>query len=111
MKTVTIYGCSDDLIETQGIAGCEEFAVYSESPYHGSLKISDGKETLWIHAIYWGCWGFAITNDDDESDYETMPDWSIRRAWGDEVSYSETVRIDVPDSAVLEFLKLGDHFR
>lgn len=102
MKTLKVYGASDDLIETSGIEGCDEFGCYSDSPYKGKLLIQVDHATFGIHVIYDGQWVFAIVNDiDDESPIE----YSVQRTFGKDIAYSETIEIDVPDQAYLVFLQ------
>lgn len=103
MKTLTIYGHSDDLIETSGLPGCDEFDVYGNNPYHGALTIKSSESEIRVHCIYDGHWCFAIGPLD--GDYDKMPNWPIRRTWAANNPYSETVEIDCPDDAVLLFNK------
>ena len=99
MKTFKIYGASDDLIETEGLQGCDEFNVYPNGPYAGRVTIKAGDVSLAVHAIYDGHWAFAI--GPDNGDYDEMPEWKITRAWGRDSAYSETVEIECPDEARL----------
>jgi len=105
MKTLKMYGTSDNLIESEGIDGCDEFNV----GYHGGvrsvfdLRLDD--EAIRIHAVYGGSWGFAITSENDRDDYRSIPDWPIRRSFGRDCEYSETIEIDVPNDAVLQRVK------
>lgn len=101
MKTLKVYGASDDLIETSGIEGCDEFNKVSDTPYVGYLAVDDGKTPVRIHCIYDGSWAFAITSNDEDNDYRSFPDWTIRSTWGKDCPYSETLEIDVPDDTVL----------
>jgi hypothetical protein len=98
MKTLKIYGASDDLIETSGIEGCGEFSAYSESDYLGSIMVTDGYFGIRIHVIYDSQWAFAVTNALND---EGLPDWPIRRSFAKDAPYSETLEIDVPDNAEL----------
>lgn len=101
MKTLKIYGASDDLVETSGIDGCDEFGVYnSDSRYMCELTVHSADGEITVHAIYTGSWAFAITTE--MGDCDQMPDWPVRRTWGKDSSYSETLEIDVPDDAVLK---------
>lgn len=108
MKDLTIYGASDDLIETEGIPGCDEFeaCIIGGGVYAGVLRVRSKEGSLDIYCIYDGCWCFAIGTED--GDYDMMPQWPVRRTWGDQVPYSETLRIGVPDDAVLAFERFGD---
>lgn len=99
MKTLKVYGASDDLIEVDGFVR-DEFGSYADTPYRGKLLVRDGSEMVAIHAIYSLTWAFAVTNEEDD---EKLPDWPIRRTFGKDVSYSETLEIDVPDNATVEW--------
>lgn len=105
MKTLTLYGYSDDLVEVRGDFG------HHEHPRRGGQEpclaatfalISAASGRIRIHAIYDGCWGFAVTSDDHLRNYRTMPDWPIRRTFGEDCPYSETLIIDAPDDATFE---------
>lgn len=104
MKLLTVYGASDDLIEASGIKGEDEFNSY-KSPYAGKLIVTSksAKAKISIHCIYHGHWCFGIGPDD--GDYDVMPDWTITRTWGEDTPYSETVKIECPDDAVLKFIE------
>jgi hypothetical protein len=100
MKTLKIYGASDDLIETEGIEGCDEFSTHSPSKKKIEIRAGSVKpEGLDIWPIYTGSWAFAITAP--FGDYDEYPAWPIRRYFGGESSHSETIEIDVPDDATL----------
>lgn len=104
MKTVTIFGASDDLIEVCGdIEGCDEFNNCAQGPYMGCVHIEAGDFHLQVHAIYAGGWGFGITTEG--GDYDEYPPWDIKREFGTESSYSETVTVEVPDTAKVRFTK------
>ncbi len=102
MKTFTIYGASDDLIETSGIDGCDEF--YSDSTDDSRivkhLQIQSSFGNISIYCIYAGSWCFALGAEDGD-DFDEFPDWKIYRTWGKYSAYSETVEIDLPDDAIL----------
>lgn len=108
MKTVTVYGGNDDCIEFSGIPGCDEF--YSKaahgSNYAGQFHITSESEeaTMVVHAIYAGSWCFAVSAIDGD-DSELLPKWMISRTWGQDVEYSETLNIIVPDDAKLHRLR------
>ena len=103
MKTLKVNGASDDLISTGGIEGCDEFNTYIDGDYQGYLTVEAGGTSqdyyvIKIHVIYDGCWAFAVTMDE-----ENPPNWPIRRSWGTDIPYSETLEIDVPDDASLSW--------
>lgn len=99
MKTFSISGASDDLVETNGITGCDEFSIIKDGPWMTCLTIQAEGRTLDVHVIYNGYWAFAVGSSDGDSDEQ--PDWPIRRSWGRYAAYSEVVEIDCPDDAVL----------
>ena len=104
MKTLKVYGASDDLVEAGGIKGADEFNVIKDGPYMGRLlvRIPDCTDLV-IHVLYDGCWSFAVTSRGWE-DNDDIRDWyvlNVRRTWGEDCAYSETLEIDVPNDAVL----------
>jgi len=103
MKTITIYGASDDLIEIEGACpGCDEYSAEGEhDSYRGRIHISAGEETVVVHAIFDGSWAFAICPQD--GDFDSMPKWTIARSFGDKTEYSETITITLPDDATVEY--------
>lgn len=106
MKTLSMYGYSDDNIVFDGIAGADEFGRFGDNPYRAGFLVrsESANQSLVIHCIYYGHWCFAI-GVGEESDYEVPPPWEIKRKWGGECEYSETVEIIVPDDAVLSEIK------
>lgn len=92
MKTFTIYGASDDLIEIGGVPGADEF--YAQQlrgcPVMGSFVLG-GK--MRVRAIYDGCWSFAVGQVDEDI---PLPEWPIRVSQH-ERGYSTLLEIDVPD--------------
>ena len=80
MKTFSISGASDDLVETNGITGCDEFSIIKDGPWMTCLTIQAEGRTLDVHVIYNGYWAFAVGSSDGDSDEQ--PDWPIRRSWG-----------------------------
>lgn len=99
-KVLEIYGASDDLIETDGIDGCDEFCDASDLVHKGRLMVGTGRpnETMDIHVIYDGCWTFAISGFDNES--ERPADWPVTRSWR---GHSEVVEIEVPNDTRLRY--------
>jgi hypothetical protein len=97
MKTLTMYGASDDLVEADGIPGADEFDCYQPRPgedIHASFVLGG---RMRIRAIYDGCWSFAIGQVEEET---PLPDWPIRISQH-ERGYSTLVEIDVPDDVSL----------
>lgn len=102
MKTLKVFGASDDLIEFSGIEGADEFyAKETREDLMGVWWVSTGKDVVEIRAYYLGYWAFLVAPEFDCNDGERMPDWKITRTWGTDVAYSETVTIEVPDDAIL----------
>jgi hypothetical protein len=99
MKILTVYGGSDDLIETEGLPGCDEFNVYPKSVYVEELLITSKEGCIGIHVIYDGSWCFAVSAKDGDCD--EMPNWKMTRTFGQDTRYSETLTIECPDDAVL----------
>lgn len=101
MKTIKIYGASDDLIEVDGkIKGCDEYGTGGTGPLMGIVKIRGGEHEIHVYCIYAGSWAFAVCPQD--GDYDVMP-WEMRREFGANSTYSETVEIDVPDDSEVVF--------
>ena len=104
MKDVKIYGASDDLIEIDGdITGADEYTAYGGDNLHvGTIHFYDleNGEVLNIHALYDGCWSFAVSPWHND---EQMPGWEMVRSFGEDVPYSETVKLSVPDDVFCKF--------
>lgn len=105
-KTLKIYGANDDLLEVEGNDELVELDVYCDSYLVGRFNIDIGdKRYLEIYCIYAGFWAFAI--GPDSGDFDEMPDWEIKRTWGKDIRYSETITLSVPANAKLSFEKFG----
>ena len=99
MPTVTIYGASDDLIEVEGVPGADEFNVYSDKKVCATLLLHHAEEEqMAVHAVYDGCWSFAVAQVDEE---HPLPAWPVRVGQSLGVPYSTQLEIDVPDGTVL----------
>lgn len=104
MKTVKIYGASDDLVEVEGqLRGCDEFNAFGDTEHIGNIQIATAKDApgYTVAAVYTGCWSFAVAPIDEDM----VPDWPVRRSFGQDVRYSETVEIDCPDNATVRFFR------
>ena len=98
MKLVKVYGASDDLVQIEGdIKGADEFGCFDVQP---RFILSTGGGALWIDAVYNGSWAFAVGVESARDD-EGMPPWPIRREWGTDCPYSETLIIECPDDATV----------
>lgn len=104
MKTLKIWGASDDLLETSGLPGCDEFNVYGNGPLMGKLTVKGKGMHLHIYALYDGAWSFAIGTQEGD-DCDEFPGNQITRRWGNDSPYSETVLIECPPDAILAFSK------
>lgn len=97
MKTLSVYGSSDDLIEMEGIEGADEFnpkGFRDSDDIMASFDVVSGVDGLRIYAIYDGCWSFAVGQTNDSY---PLPDWPIRIT--NEHDYSVRLEIDCPDDA------------
>lgn len=99
MTTIKIYGASDDLVEVEGCKGADEFNSYERGPlmWRGELLGPTGNP-MRIHAIFEGCWSFAVGQCDEEL---PMPDWPIRITQHDDPRYSVLLEIDAPEGTEL----------
>ena len=115
MPKITIYGASDDLIETDGPTwydgqvneGREELnGLTSGHPGCTQLFIIDPKSgpQMSIWAIYDGCWSFApgLVYDETGSGAHRCCEsvdgcWAITHARSADCGHSKSIQIDVPD--------------
>ncbi len=98
MKTLTVYGASDDLIEADGIPGADEF-YWRQSGTNTLILVQDRKPKLYIHCFYGyknitACWCFAVSPIDED---EPLPDWDIRITRSPIKAYSALLTMTVPD--------------
>ena len=100
MPTLTMYGASDDLVESAGLPGCDEFNVYSrdsdDNPVRASFVLGG---LLRIYALYDGCWSFAVGLVDDELPWPE--DWTVHIGKCKDCAYSALLSIDVPTLVAL----------
>lgn len=103
MKTLLIYGASDDLIYFEGIPDGDEFNIYNadDNLVHGEFEIVSNEGRLRIYPIYDGCWMFAIGQVWDLSNTYPLPNWPIVVTQHSEIRHSVLVTIQVPDDATL----------
>lgn len=101
MQTAIFYGASDDLIEVEGIKGADEFNIVADGPWIATFGIG-GK--LVVHALYDGCWSFAVGQEDESI---PLPDWPIRIKQH-EKAYSVRLEIDCPDDVKVRLLKKAE---
>jgi hypothetical protein len=97
---ITFYGASDDLVEVEGCVGADEFNVYSSDKVHwrADLIAPDGGERMRVHAIYDGCWHFALGQVDEAVPF---PAWGNGIGQRADVAYSVELRVDAPEGTRL----------
>ena len=101
MKSIKIYGASDDLIEIEGSCkGCDEYGTGGSGPLMGKITLSSGDDVVMIYCIYVGSWAFAVCPQ--SGDYDRMP-WDVVYSFGSDTSYSQTLDISVPDDCEVSF--------
>lgn len=104
MKTFTIYGASDDLIETDGIPGCDEFGAYgTDDGPNASFILAGPNGSMRIVAFYGigrkGLWYFAPCQVGEDVPF---PDWPIRVHAGEPArGYSTVLEVEVPEGTTL----------
>lgn len=105
MKTASVFGASDDLIEWSGVPGADEFSASEQEDRKHDQSIMGtfvlgGK--MRIVAMYGrgSVWSFGVGQVAEEV---ALPDWPVRVVYGKEPAspYSVMLEIDVPDDAVL----------
>lgn len=106
-RTFTIYGASDDLVETSGVPGCDEFSAWRpDAEVNASFVLSGPGGSMRIVATYApgnlaGCWAFAPMQLDEGVPF---PDWPIRITHDEirgKVAYSTRLEIEVPEGTTL----------
>lgn len=111
MKTLRMYGHSDDCLEVEGLPGSDEFnpmnrdlKVDGKSLSMAVVQIGNGVQTICILAIYVGQWTFAHWREDDTED--KFPSFPVRITPSKDSVYSACFELDVPDDFVV--LRVGD---
>lgn len=102
----TMYGASDDLIESEGIPGCDEWNVSPlgrrEGGHAATFLLAGDRGKLRIMAFYWDVWFFAIAQ---VAEGQPLPDWPVEIVANEPrpgvVGYSTELRIDVPKGTIL----------
>lgn len=92
MQTAIFSGASDDLIEIEGVKGADEFNVIADGPYIAAFNLGG---QMRVHAIYDGCWSFAVGQVDEDVQ---LPDWPVRLSMQPGVAHSTRLEIDVPSN-------------
>jgi len=106
MKTLLIYGASDDLIYFEGISGGDEFGIYNadDGIVHGEFEIVSGEGRMRVYPVYDGCWMFAVGQVWDSSKTYPLPSWPVVIAQHPKIGHSALVTIQVPDDATLQLI-------
>lgn len=101
MKTVTIYGASDDLVEVEGVPGADEFGAYSSRAHVGYFELISESTMgrLRVHCIYDGCWHFSFGQVEEG---DPWPQWPISTTFD---GYSAKHSIEVPDDTTCTDLR------
>lgn len=106
-KVFRIYGASDDLVETEGVPGCDEFEAWgTDGGVNASFILSGPDGSMRIVAMYapanrCGCWAFAPMQVEEG---EPFPSWPLRIRHVErrgEPGYSTVLEIEVPDGTRL----------
>ena len=98
MQTLIMWGASYDLVESSGVDGADEFDCWRDGDgprINASFSLGGQLE---IHAVYDGCWAFAVCQVEED---KPLPDWPIRIVNCPECGYSVQLEIDVPDGVRL----------
>jgi hypothetical protein len=99
-----MYGYSDDLVESEGITGCNEFSAWSDKEIAAHFHVLSSEGKLEIIALYNNCWGFAVLQVDEE---HPLPEWPIFITQSQNSlheagpHYSTLLEINCPDDAKL----------
>jgi hypothetical protein len=102
---VVFSGCSDDLVNVDGCEGGDEFQAYGNgaSPHVATTFLLTGfGGAVHVHAIYNGCWSFAVSQTDED---QPLPPWPIALRVG-ENGYSADLVITAPVGTKVS--KLGE---
>lgn len=105
---ITIYGCSDNLVEVAGCDGADEFYVNGDSRWQGDLTSPDGTQ-MRVHCWFDddGCWQVGVGQTDDD---HQLPPWPITITQQlamspDNPGYSALLSIDAPEGTKLVNIK------
>jgi hypothetical protein len=100
MAKLTVYGASDDLVETSGIDGTDEFDITSESSWSAVIQAPSGETAmLYVDLRRNGCWTVSLGRY--EEDY-ALPSWPVSVISDDSICrYSTYAEIIVPDGSTL----------
>lgn len=98
MKTLTVFGASDDLVESHGITGADEFNAIDGGRLF--ISSSEGALHLWCFYTPAGTWAVGVSQIDEDA---ATPSWPIRIVQSSECRYSMQLEIDCPDDARLRY--------
>jgi hypothetical protein len=100
-----MYGYSDDLVEAEGIEGCDEFNAWSDDGIVAArFQVAAAEGQLEIIAVYNNAWGFAVLQTAEE---QPLPKWPVFVSQAKNSlnengpHYSTLLEINCPDDAVL----------
>jgi len=101
-KIFTIYGHSDDLIETEGITGCDEFGCYGGGQYKGFGILTSMEGSMYIHCYFGnkGIWHFAPSLVNEGFG---LPEWPMSFEMADN-NHSILLKIAVPKDTVFNMI-------
>ena len=98
-KLFSIYGASDDLIETEGVSGCDEYGAYNVESTTFILNSPSTGASMKLVTRYNinGTWSTSIDMIDEDI---PIPNWPIEISMAPR-GYSTLVEITVPDDTHL----------
>lgn len=100
VRTVALYGASDDLVEVEDAAGTltEEYSA-SSGTWVGVLTDTVNGDTAYVYVRYEGSGCWTATLGIYEEGYN-LPEWNPRTVL--QHGYATALLLDLPDSVSLE---------
>ncbi|SKU46625.1 Uncharacterised protein [Mycobacteroides abscessus subsp. abscessus] len=68
MPELRVYGCSDDLVEFEGVF-TEEYNVYQPATFLVTIDVADDRAQFEVHARYWAEWELSVKSCSNWSNY------------------------------------------
>jgi hypothetical protein len=99
MIELKIRGHSDDIVSYKLDDKSDELnPPNTDGPYMGTLLVHSDKGRCLVHALYDGCWSFAVSKVDecDEMTFQSSSWWE---------DYSEVLSLMVPKGTKLDWKK------
>lgn len=93
LRMVKFTGHSDDIINVEGRVFDEFYVKDLGEISYGVIDIG-GK--MRVHAIYDGCWSFAVGQVEED---KPLPDWPVRHMGSS--GYTAVLEIDIPKGVML----------